>query len=267
MKNVKHENFDLSVQSISNFFIKEVDEDLPLIGYHKLALLKKNSEDEVYKFLLQQGESSNDMLNRVKGDYIGAEILRIIYSEKDPLSLILKVHLLIENFINEIISKYRLREKRLSFKQKLDLLVSKKLISDYLSSDVSTLNRLRNHYAHDYYYDIGDFLITKFNYAKNFYDGIKCRRKITRALLNLKTLQFLIFPVLIESFLQEYPFLIKKKMKKRLSLNFYDEGMGDKLGKLINQIDRETRNTNFGWGINLRIFDKSKKKGSKVASR
>lgn len=235
------------------------DEDLPFIGYWKLGLLDKKSEDELYNSLLKRGGFAEGDVKHIRGQFVGAEILRTFYRERDPLSLIVRVHILIESFLNEILKHYQLNENNLTFNKKLKLLKKEKLINERLYSDIAVLNNLRNSYSHNYYYNIADFEITKFSYAQNFYDGLKFRRKATKALLNLKTIQFHIVILLLEDILQEYSFLIDLRLKNVHNRVFYKETVGKKFGEILDKIDEETRGTKVKWSVKFELKDTSKK--------
>jgi hypothetical protein len=250
--------YDLGLKSISHML--SLEEDLPLIGYAKVALLEETSEDELYEWLLQKGKNYDEDIKTIQGTFLGAELIRKIYLERDPLSLILKVHLLIENFINEVFIKYTLNEKNLTFKEKINLLKTKKLISTELHSNIAVINTLRNKYAHNYYYDLGDFSITDFSYAKNFYEGLACKRKTTRAVLNLKILQFDILPILLEDIISEYPFLSKKRLKKTSQNIFYKKSVGDRMSRIIDHADKFVKDENMTWEITLKTINALGKK-------
>jgi len=240
------------------------DEDLPFIGYWKLSLLNKKSEDELYNSLIKKDRIAGQNVKHIRGHYVGAEILRTFYCERDPLSLIVRTHILVENFLNGILEHYQLNESSLTFNKKLNLLKKGKIINEHLYSDIAVLNNLRNSYAHNYYYDLADFAVTRFSYAQNFYDGLKCRRKVTKAILNLKTIQFQIIVLLLEDILQEYPFLIGLKLKKVNKLVFYEKTVGEKLGEMLDKIDEETRGTKVEWNVKFELKDVSKRKDSKM---
>lgn len=231
------------------------EEDLPLIGYWKVGLLCHESEDDLLKHLLSNRRFYSEDITHIKGKFIGAEILRTFYLEREPLSLIVKVHLLVENLINEIFKYYKLNENNLSFNRKLIILRDKKLLDEQLFDDISVLNNLRNSYAHNYYFDIAEFNIERFSYANGFYDGLKCRRKETKAIITLQTIQFEIIVLLLEDILNAFPFLVKKKLHKTIKRKFYEESMGEKFGKLIDKTEEITKGTKYELKIDIKLVD------------
>lgn len=230
--------------------------DLPFVGYWKVTLLEK-LPTELYERLLTLGKSSDEDANNVKGKYIGAEIMRKLCLEKDPLALILKVHLLFENLINEVLAKNKIPFNNITFKNKLNILKKKRKLINMLYEDLSLLNYLRNSYSHNYYYELSSFSIENFSCAHHFYDGIECQDKHIKALLNLKAMQFYIFPDILNDFLNKFHFLINTRLKPEPVRRFYSKSTGERLGELIDEIHQTAKKPNLELSVVIKGFDKS----------
>jgi len=237
--------------------MKLPSKDLPIIRYWKLVLLDKSDDKELFEFLINYGNTYKDEseVDFIRGDKLGSEFLRRIYSEKDPLTIVLKIHLILEIFINEISKKHKLKTIDLTFKSKLDQLKKNRIIKKDIYDELSLINKLRNNFAHDYYYDIGNFNVSKFKECKDFYMGLALRRKHTKALVNLKTLQFFIFPRLLGDLTIRYAFLSKLRTKKKF-IKYYEEQVSDKVEKLVRRVEELTRDTNLGVRVKIEVYNK-----------
>lgn len=147
---------------------------------------------------------------------LGSEFLRKIHSETDPLALVIKAHLFVESFLDEIIrKKFRNSEKILdnrdfSFYLKLEILRSKNYLDEKIYSDISVLNNLRNKFAHNLFYDISDFDISKFYYCYDIYDWVKTTSKEARRYLNMYMLRMVLYELLLR-LTQKYQFIAGMK--------------------------------------------------------
>ncbi len=62
-----------------------------------------------------------------------------------------------------------------TFSLKLDILRSKNYLDEKLYSDVILLNKLRNKFAHNLFYDLSDFDMSKFYYCDELYDRVRTK--------------------------------------------------------------------------------------------
>lgn len=82
---------------------------------------------------------------------------KVIFTENDSLSLILKSHLYVEIMLNDIIeteSKCNSRYKNKKFSKKLQMLKQLEMINRDLFDDIDLINDMRNDFAHDFEYKI-----------------------------------------------------------------------------------------------------------------
>lgn len=97
-------------------------------------------------------------------------LLFILNKSVDSISFIITLHKYIE-FLIDVLLKEKLnystkKIKYLGFSDKLKVISDQSLIPSKLSDNLSNLNRIRNNYAHDLYYNISlsDFI---FNYPND----------------------------------------------------------------------------------------------------
>lgn len=230
----------------------------------KTLLKSFKKEKKLYEFLLAFGGQSYKALSSLKKKPLGSELLRKIYLEEDPLALVLKAHLIIEIVLDEIIrKKFRygnvlLKRKDVSFSLKKDILRSKNYLDLNLHSDIRLLNDLRNKYAHDYFYDIADFDMSKFYYCDRLYDGVPTKRAKTKRLINLKTFQFFVLVYLLTRLTKKFPFIADIKIKK-IQQAFYK----DPFEKFRDELYELLKGTGYELRIEIRKRKKFRKKKAK----
>lgn len=152
---------------------RPLKDDWPFVEYW-LNGIEDLEEEDLYEKLKSQNTDVEAILKQIPGKYYGAELLRVSVCEKNPLNLTIKIHLLIENFLNVIFAelKYPINKRKgfeLSFSEKVNFLNKKKLLPEKLFNDLRLLNNLRNLYAHSYFFEIGNFPMNKFSIANNLY--------------------------------------------------------------------------------------------------
>lgn len=231
--------------------------DLKFIDYWKMCLRDYSSDKELYEFLIdyRQADGEEDVKFIEKG-FLGSEMLRRIYLDKDPIGLVLRVHLIFDSFLDIMLSKSKLNSKKLKFKQKLDLLKARRRIRSELHTNLIEFNKLRNKYAHNLYYDLADYDINNFTVCSNFYSHLSIKSNKTRAVLNFKTLQFYILPDLLEKFLKSYPYLIESKLKKKTAIHYYREDAGDMFGKIVRKLEKYKDMSDLGMKISIELETK-----------
>jgi len=134
---------------------------------------------------------------------LGSQFLRLIVSERDALTLVLKAHLFVERFLEEILrrkfpgSEVLFEEPSLSFRDKARVLRAKNYLDEHLFKDVILLNRLRNSYAHRLNYDIGEFDVSRFYYCDILYEKVATSTPIARRHVNLCFLALVLYELLM----------------------------------------------------------------------
>ncbi|MCX9026333.1 MAG: hypothetical protein OIN85_09600 [Candidatus Methanoperedens sp.] len=211
MKNKKKGWKDIGKMMSDNYeFFECIKDVLGLCG----------SDNELINFIKERDLIERDFYIKTTHEKpLGSEFLRKIYDEIDPLSLIVKAHLFVENFLDEIIRiKFRnsqliLDRRDFTFSLKLDILRSKNYLDEKLYSDIMLLNKLRNKFAHDLFYDISDFDMSKFYYCDGFYDKVKTNSKEAKRVLNIHILRIVLCQLLFR-LTKKYPFISDIKIKK-----------------------------------------------------
>jgi hypothetical protein len=107
----------------------------------------------------------------------------------DELGSIIKGHLLIEYILNKIIRKKCKKSKTIlndtrsyTFAIKLQILESMNLLPEYLCTNISRVNRIRNQLAHNLQVDLeaGDFGFTTTEGKTNSLKALRLRRNPSR---------------------------------------------------------------------------------------
>ena len=99
---------------------------------------------------------------------LDAALVRRLYAQQDPLSLVLRGRLHLEETLDAVIvKKFKhpeiLLQGRLSFSAKMDLLRAAGFLDDKLYRDLVHASRLRNSYAHHLSSDIGEYDLSTFS--------------------------------------------------------------------------------------------------------
>lgn len=188
--------------------------------FHKDFLGSHLNDDELIDSIKKSDSQEREFYFKTTlQEPLGSEFLRKIYDETDPLSLVVKAHLFIENFLDEIIrKKFRnsqviLNKQDFTFSLKLDVLKSKNYLDEKLYSDILLLNRLRNKFAHNLFYDLADFDISKFYYCDELYGRVKTNTREAKRVLNLHMLRLILYHLLIR-LTKKYSFISDIKIKK-----------------------------------------------------
>jgi hypothetical protein len=116
----------------------------------------KNSfkETKYFKYL----SNNLDMIEQERIEF-NKKILSLLNNQTDELGLILKCHLIIEHYIDEfLINAYPTIKSwdkvRLTFNQKLELIINPQTTMGMASSSIKCLNTLRNKFSHKLAYKI-----------------------------------------------------------------------------------------------------------------
>ena len=130
---------------------------------------------------------------------LGRNFLKEVTIEDNPRLLVIKGHLFLELYINEILNRNVKNFDKLekygilnTFFKKIRYLESQEILDNLETSHLLTLNSLRNKFAHDVYqsldrFDIHDFEYIKMNFSSSFKTKIK-KNKIELNRIILKNL-------------------------------------------------------------------------------
>jgi hypothetical protein len=170
------------------------------------------SEDEIIAFIHESElTTSNTIKSNAFYGVLGSEFMKHIYDDKNPMSLTLKSHLFIENFLDEIIRKkfkkpeILFKRREITFSVKNDLLYANNYLTEDLYNDITRINSLRNKFAHNLLFDIADYDITKLKYMESI-KNIKAINIETKRVVNTYYLR-LAYYYLIVRLTKKYQFL------------------------------------------------------------
>jgi hypothetical protein len=131
---------------------------------------------------------------------LGSDLIRHLYDDTDPLTVVLRVHLYVEVFLDTILTrrlKYPaliLKNRDFTFAMKLDLLRASNQLDLRLFADIKRLNALRNRFAHDLRFSIAHFDMSAFTYCADVKEYFtKLHSDDAKALLNIYIFQRVAF--------------------------------------------------------------------------
>ena len=168
----------------------------------KSTFRRLKTEKKIIDFVKKHDLNEKNFVNETSSkEPLGSEFLRRIYNEDDPLTLTIKSHIFIENFMNEIIKqKFRYSELilnpkggRFSFYLKLNLLRSKNYLDVKMYSDILSLSKLRNKFAHDIFYDISEIKMENFYYCDDLYEGLELKSEEAKRIFNTHILKTVLY--------------------------------------------------------------------------
>ncbi len=149
-------------------------------------------------------------------NYLSSHFLQFIGNEKDPLSLTLKAHLYIENFLEEILkrkfksSALLLKNRDFTFSLKLDTLRAKNYLDEKLYKDVRLLNKLRNKFAHDLFFDISTFDMSQFYYCEDLYRRVIVKSREAKRLVNVSIFRSILWQLFLR-LIKKHEFVVDIK--------------------------------------------------------
>jgi len=114
------------------------------------------TETKYFKYLTQ----NSDLLEKQRLEF-NDKIISLLKSQSDELGLVLKCHLIIEHYIDELFNvAYPTikvwKKARLNFSQKLELINTPHTIMETAYTSLKSLNTLRNKFSHKIAYVIKD---------------------------------------------------------------------------------------------------------------
>lgn len=186
------------------------EEDLDFIAYWKLGCFYNNYE-KYHDFINDLKRYCKNFSNREETsvfntNLLGSEFLKIFYISKDPLSLILKSHIILEKIVEQILNYKKINYKNKTFFEKIVLL--KIYLSSDMFSDLFEFNRLRNSFSHRYNFNFGEYNMERFKLCKNLYCGMNIYDNEAKIGFNLHALEF-VLDNLLGRLTMKFPFLHK----------------------------------------------------------
>jgi hypothetical protein len=183
-----------------------------IIGITVDVLSNIVNEDEIIDFIKESELNTSTTVNsNAFNGVLGAEFIKYIYDDKNPISLTLKSHLFLENFLDEIIRKkfkkpeILFKRREITFSVKIDLLYAGNHLTEDLYNDITRVNSLRNKFAHNLHCDIADYDITRFKFMEDI-KKIRAIKVETKRAVNTYYLR-LAYHYLILRLTNKYQFL------------------------------------------------------------
>ena len=169
-------------------------------------------ENELIKGL-KKGKICNNKLLHL--DFFGANLIKTLNDESNVISLVLKSHLYIENFLDHIIKKKFnkhefILDNSFNFYQKLNIMMSKNYLTDNLFKTIKLLNTIRNKYAHNLKYNIANFDFSQFPYCEDIYSSLKTKNIDVKKEAHIFVLKHIIFNLLM-NLTKKHPYISELK--------------------------------------------------------
>ncbi len=153
---------------------------------NNLTLCKKSDYIKLEKTIMNLADEFFPKNSKSLGQNLSKKAL----TASNDLDLILVGHLYIERLLNDLLDHvlkgFKSLEKTIfsSFYKKAIYVKYEKLVSVKSVDDILVFNQLRNKFAHNLNYDLADFDVFKFSYAKPYADKIKPKRKNDKRVCN-----------------------------------------------------------------------------------
>jgi hypothetical protein len=163
------------------------------------GMARHNTDKELIRYLKNKDFNYAEEYHE---EPLGSHFLQYVANEKDPLSLTLKAHLYVENFLEEVLKKkFRnssilLNNRDFTFALKVDVLRAKNYLDEKLYRDIRLLNRLRNKFAHDLSFDIATFDMSQFCYCEDLYQRVKTKSQEAKRLVNVSIFRHILIELL-----------------------------------------------------------------------
>ena len=176
--------------------------------------------DRLKHFISSREESEGNLWSKYgKKDLLGGKFLFEIYSQRDIRNLVILSQLYLEYICDKIIKKrFRYPEKifnsNLSFYQKLNVLRAEGYLSEDVYNDLDLINRLRNKYAHELFYDITNFDFSKFSFFEDLYGMVNPKEKDIKIMMYRYVLK-LVLHLIIERLGHKFPFIENLKSERK----------------------------------------------------
>ena len=144
-------------------------------------------------------------------DQVGADLIRLLQQETDPLNLVLRAHLYLENLLEAILRRrfpnpeLLLKNRDFTFSMKLDVLRAKNYLDVHSYNDIKKVNAIRNKFAHELHYDFAAVDFTSFSYCE-YADELRIKDREVRLAVNLYLFKHVILWLLAQ-LTKRYSFL------------------------------------------------------------
>ncbi len=129
------------------------------------ALRQVDTEEDLARHLEQEDRRTEAVL--VLGP-LDADLVRHLFEQHDPLALVLRGRLYLEEMLDAVVAKKfkhgeaLLQGRSYSFSVKMDLLRAAGYLDPKMYHDLHGVSRLRNSYAHHLSSDIGEYDLSSF---------------------------------------------------------------------------------------------------------
>jgi hypothetical protein len=169
-------------------------------------------DNELIKDLKKRKICDNKSLHL---DTFGANLIKMLNDEDNVISLVLKSHLYIENFLDHIIKKkFQKHELILDnsylFHKKLKIIMSKNYLTENLYITIELINTIRNKYVHNLKYNIANFDFSQFPYCEDIYLSLKTKNIDVKKEAHIFVLKHIIFNLLI-NLTKKHPYISELK--------------------------------------------------------
>jgi hypothetical protein len=144
-------------------------------------------------------------------ELVGAHLLRLLADETDPLSLVLRAHLYLENLLEVILRKkfpraeLLLKNRDFTFSMKVDLLRAKNYLDAPVYQDIKRVNAIRNKFAHELRFDFVGIDFSQFTYCEYLAD-LKLTDPSVRVAVNVYMFKNIVFWLLAQ-LTKRHPYL------------------------------------------------------------
>lgn len=192
---------------------KAMSDHYEAFGIAMFDLERWQDENELIRYLENKDFA---YVENPSENYLSSHFLQFIGNEKDPLSLTLKAHLYIENFLEEILkrkfksSALLLKNRDFTFSLKLDTLRAKNYLDEKLYKDVRLLNKLRNKFAHDLFFDISTFDMSQFYYCEDLYRRVIVKSREAKRLVNVSIFRSILWQLFLR-LIKKHEFVVDIK--------------------------------------------------------
>jgi len=130
-----------------------------------ISALRLIDEEDLQRHLVQEDRRTEEVLMRRPLD---ADLVRHLFEQQDPLALVLRGRLYLEEILDAVVAKkfkhgeVLLQGRSYSFSVKMDLLRAANYLDQKMYHDLHGVSRLRNSYAHHLSSDIGEYDLSAF---------------------------------------------------------------------------------------------------------
>lgn len=164
------------------------------------ALRQIETEEDLARHLAQEDRHTEEALMQGPLD---ADLVRHLFEQHDPLALVLRGRLYLEEIVDAVVAKkfkhgeVLLQGRSYSFSVKMDLLRAAGYLDQKMYHDLHGVSRLRNSYAHHLSSDISEYDLSAFTDCAGLkavtrkFDGAEARQWINLFMFRQIVLQIL----------------------------------------------------------------------------